>query len=198
MAQFTTLTSRVVPLPINNIDTDQIIPARFLKVTDKAGLGAALFSDWRYNSDGSPKSDFVLNDSRHQGAQILLAGDNFGCGSSREHAPWALTGFGFRAVISTSFADIFRNNALKNGLLPVAVDAQTHQMLFDLLAEVPQAQVTIDLAAQTIALPTGHSVSFPIDGFSKSCLLKGVDEVGYLMGFEKQIAEYESYHDPNI
>jgi 3-isopropylmalate/(R)-2-methylmalate dehydratase small subunit len=198
MAQFTTLTSRVVPLPINNIDTDQIIPARFLKVTDKAGLGASLFADWRYNPDGSPKPEFVLNDVGHQGAQILLAGDNFGCGSSREHAPWALTGFGFRVVISTSFADIFRNNALKNGLLPVTVDAQTHQMLFDLLAEVPQAQVTIDLATQTIALPTGHSVSFPIDGFSKSCLLKGVDELGYLMGFEKQIAEYESCHDSNI
>jgi 3-isopropylmalate/(R)-2-methylmalate dehydratase small subunit len=191
MAQFTTLTSHVVPLPVNNIDTDQIIPARFLKVTDTAGLGAALFADWRYNPDGSPKPDFVLNDLQHQGAQILLAGDNFGCGSSREHAPWALAGFGFRAVISTSFADIFRNNALKNGLLPVTVDVQTHQMLFDLLAEIPQAEVTIDLAAQTIALPTGYSVSFPIDGFVKSCLLKGVDELGYLMGFEKQIAEYE-------
>jgi 3-isopropylmalate/(R)-2-methylmalate dehydratase small subunit len=191
MAQFTTLTSHVVPLPVNNIDTDQIIPARFLKVTDTAGLGAALFADWRYNPDGSPKPDFVLNDLQHQGAQILLAGDNFGCGSSREHAPWALAGFGFRAVISTSFADIFRNNALKNGLLPVTVDVQTHQMLFDLLAEIPQAEVTIDLAAQTIALPTGYSVSFPIDGFVKSCLLKGVDELGYLIGFEKQIAEYE-------
>ena len=198
MAQFTTLTSRVVPLPINNIDTDQIIPARFLKVTDKAGLGAGLFADWRYNPDGSPKPDFVLNDPQHQDAQILLAGDNLGCGSSREHAPWALTGFGFRAVISTSFADIFRNNALKNGLLPVTVDAQTHQMLFDLLAEIPQAQVTIDLTAQTLALPTGYSASFPIDGFSKTCLLKGVDELGYLLGFEKQIAEYESFHDPNI
>ena len=191
MAQFTTLASRIVPLPINNIDTDQIIPARFLKATDKNGLGDNLFADWRYNADGSPKPDFVINRPEHQGAQILLAGDNFGCGSSREHAPWALTGHGFRAVISTSFADIFRNNALKNGLLPVIVDAQTHQMLFDLLAEVPHAQVTIDLATQTLALPTSHHVPFPIDGFSKTCLLKGVDELGYLLGFDKQIAEFE-------
>ena len=179
MAQFTTLTSRVVPLPVNDIDTDQIIPARFLKATDKNGMGDHLFADWRYNADGSPKPDFVLNKPEHQGAQILLAGDNFGCGSSREHAPWALTGFGFRAVISTSFADIFRNNALKNGLLPIVVDAETHQMLFDLVEEMPQAEVTIDLAAQTVTLPTGHSVPFPIDGFSKTCLLKGVDELGY-------------------
>ena len=192
MAQFTTLTSRIVPLPINNIDTDQIIPARFLKATDKNGMGSNLFADWRYNADGSPKPDFVINRPEYQGVQILLAGDNFGCGSSREHAPWALTGFGFRAVISTSFADIFRNNALKNGLLPVRVDEQTHQMLFDLLAEIPHAQVTIDLAAQTLTLPTGHSVSFPMDSFSKTCLLKGVDELGYLMGFASQIADYET------
>src|SRR5512136_1890383 len=153
MAQFATLTSRVVPLPVNNIDTDQIIPARFLKVTDKSGLGASLFADWRYNADGSPKPDFCLNQPEHQGAQILLAGDNFGCGSSREHAPWALTGFGFRAVISTSFADIFRNNALKNGLLPIIVDGETLRLLLDQLAEVPAAELTIDLAAQTLRLP---------------------------------------------
>jgi 3-isopropylmalate/(R)-2-methylmalate dehydratase small subunit len=191
MAQFTILTSRVVPLPVNNIDTDQIIPARFLKVTDKAGLGANLFADWRYNADGSPKPEFLLNQLPYQGAQVLLAGDNFGCGSSREHAPWALTDYGFRAVISTSFADIFRGNALKNGLLPVIVDAQTHESLFDMLAEIPQAEVTIDLAAQTASLPTGHRISFPIDGFSKTCLLNGVDELGYLKSFEKQITEYE-------
>ena len=137
MAQFTTVTSRLVPLPMNDVDTDQIIPARYLKVTDKAGLGANLFADWRYQADGTPKADFVLNQPEHQGAQVLLAGDNFGCGSSREHAPWALTGYGFRAVISTSFADIFRSNALKNGLLPVVVDPETHQMLFDLQAELP-------------------------------------------------------------
>ena len=192
MAQFTTLISRIVPLPINNVDTDQIIPARFLKATDKNGMGNNLFADWRYNADGSPKPDFVINKLEHQGAQVLLAGDNFGCGSSREHAPWALTGYGFRAVISTSFADIFRNNALKNGLLPVIVDEQTHQMLFDLLAEIPHAQVTIDLAAQTLTLPTGHSVSFPMDSFSKTCLLKGVDELGYLLGLAGQIADYEA------
>ena len=137
MAQFTTLTSRIMPLPVNDIDTDQIIPARFLKATDKKGMGEALFADWRYNPDGSPKADFVLNQNTYKGAQILLAGDNFGCGSSREHAPWALTGFGFRAVISTSFADIFRNNALKNGLLPIIVDTETQRMLFDLVEEVP-------------------------------------------------------------
>src|SRR5207244_165619 len=134
---------------------------------------------------------FVINKLEHQGAQVLLAGDNFGCGSSREHAPWALTGFGFRAVISTSFADIFRNNALKNGLLPIVVDPATHQMLFDLLEEVPSAQVVVDLASQTVSLPTGQSVSFPIDGFSKTCLLKGTDELGYLLGFEDQISAFE-------
>jgi len=191
MAQFTQLTSRVVPLPVNDIDTDQIIPARFLKVTDKAGLGSNLFADWRYDSDGSPKSDFILNQPEGQGAAVLLAGDNFGCGSSREHAPWALTGFGFRAVISTSFADIFRNNALKNGLLPVIVDQQTHKMLFDMVEELPRAEVTIDLATQTVSLPTGHSVNFPIDPFSKNCLLRGVDELGYILGFDEKITAYE-------
>jgi 3-isopropylmalate/(R)-2-methylmalate dehydratase small subunit len=194
MAQFTTLTSRIVPLPVNDIDTDQIIPARFLKVTDKAGLGANLFADWRYHNDGSPKSDFVLNQPEHKGAAVLLAGDNFGCGSSREHAPWALTAYGFRAIISTSFADIFHNNALKNGLLPVIVDQQTHKMLFDMVEELPRAEVTIDLATQTISLPTGHTVTFPIDPFSKNCLLRGVDELGYILGFDQKITEYEASH----
>jgi len=191
MAQFTTLTSRVVPLPVNDIDTDQIIPARFLKATDKNGMGDNLFSDWRYNSDGSPKADFVLNKSESKGAQILLAGDNFGCGSSREHAPWALTGFGFRAVISTSFADIFRSNSLKNGLIPIIVDDETHKMLFDLIEEIPNAELTVDLESQTLTLPNG-SVKFPIDPFNKACLLNGVDELGYILGFEKQIAEFEA------
>lgn len=191
MAQFITLTSRVVALPVDNIDTDQIIPARYLKVTDKTGLGVHLFADWRYNADGTPKPDFILNRPEAQGAQILLAGDNFGCGSSREHAPWALIGFGFRAVISTSFADIFRNNALKNGLLPVVVDAQTHRALFDLIEEEPRAELTIDLAAQTLSF-AGRSVAFPIDPFSKTCLLKGIDELGYILSFERQIAEYEA------
>ena len=190
MAQFTTLTSRAVTLPNNDIDTDQIIPAQFLKVTDKNGLADALFFHWRYNDDKSPKADFVLNQPESQGAQILLAGDNFGCGSSREHAPWALTSYGFRAVISTSFADIFRNNSLKNGLVPVMVDPKTHQMLFDLLEEVPDTELTIDLATQTLSFPHG-SVTFPIDPFNKACLLNGVDELGYIMGFEKEIAAFE-------
>jgi 3-isopropylmalate/(R)-2-methylmalate dehydratase small subunit len=192
MAQFTTLTARAMPLAANDVDTDQIIPARFLKATDKAGMGGHLFADWRYLSDGGPRQEFVLNQPQYQGAQILLAGDNFGCGSSREHAPWALAGFGFRAVISTSFADIFRNNALKNGLLPIVVDAATHQMLFDLLEEAPQAELTVDLASQTLALPTGQVVSFPIDGFSKACLLQGTDELGYLLSFDQQITAYEN------
>jgi 3-isopropylmalate/(R)-2-methylmalate dehydratase small subunit len=191
MAQFTTLTARVVALPANDVDTDQIIPARFLKVTDKNGLAEALFFNWRYNDDGSPRSDFVLNQPDSKGAQILLAGDNFGCGSSREHAPWALTSYGFRAVISTSFADIFRNNSLKNGLIPIIVDEETHQMLFDYVEEVPNAEFTVDLASQTLSFENG-SVRFPIDPFSKACLLNGVDELGYIQGFEKQIAEFEA------
>ncbi|MCK6681553.1 MAG: 3-isopropylmalate dehydratase small subunit [Thermoanaerobaculia bacterium] len=192
MAQFTTLTSKVVVLPVNDIDTDQIIPARFLKVTDKAGLGANLFADWRYESDGTPKAGFVLNEPESKGAAVLLAGDNFGCGSSREHAPWALTGFGFRAVISTSFADIFKNNSLKNGLLPVAVDAATHATLLALLKENPAAEVTVDLASQALTLPDGSKVTFPIDGFSKTCLLNGVDELGYILTFSEKIAAFET------
>lgn len=194
MAHFTSLTSRIVPLPANDVDTDQIIPARFLKAISKDGMGDNLFADWRYNADGSPKKDFVLNKSDYNGAQILLAGDNFGCGSSREHAPWALTGYGFRAVISTSFADIFRNNALKNGLLPIIVDAETHRDLFDLTEESPRAEISIDLETQTVTLPNGKKVSFPIDGFAKTCLLEGVDELGYLMKFADKIAVYETQH----
>jgi 3-isopropylmalate/(R)-2-methylmalate dehydratase small subunit len=191
MAQFSTLTSRVMPLPVNDIDTDQIIPAQFLKVTDKNGLAEALFYHWRYNDDKSPKAEFVLNKPEYTGAQILLAGDNFGCGSSREHAPWALTSYGFRAVISTSFADIFRNNALKNGLVPIVVDEATHKMLFDYVEEVPNAEFTVDLESQTLSFPNG-SVQFPIDPFNKACLLNGVDELGYIMSFENEIAKYES------
>jgi 3-isopropylmalate/(R)-2-methylmalate dehydratase small subunit len=193
MASFTTLTARVAPLPANDVDTDQIIPARFLKATNKVGMADNLFADWRYNPDGSPKADFVLNQAQYKGAQILLAGDNFGCGSSREHAPWALTGYGFRAVISTSFADIFRNNALKNGLLPIIVDADTHKMLFDFIEEVPTAELKVDLESQTLTFPNG-SVKFPIDPFSKTCLLNGVDELGYILGFEKEIAAFEAAH----
>jgi 3-isopropylmalate/(R)-2-methylmalate dehydratase small subunit len=192
MNPFTKLTSRAVVLPVNDIDTDQIIPARYLKVTDKNGLGANLFADWRYQSDGSPKPDFVLNKPASQGCAILLAGDNFGCGSSREHAPWALTGFGFRAVISTSFADIFRNNSLKNGLLPVQVDAAAHQDLLDLFEESPSAEISIDLEHQALRLPGGKVVTFPIDGFSKACLLNGVDELGYILKMEDRIAAFEA------
>ncbi len=191
MAHFSTLTSRVVPLPVNDVDTDQIIPARFLKATDKNGMGDNLFADWRYNPDGTPNAEFILNKPGSKGAQILLAGANFGCGSSREHAPWALTGCGFRAVISTSFADIFRNNALKNGLLPIIVDEGTHKLLFDLVEEVPAAQFTVDLETQTLSFD-GGSVTFPIDPFNKTCLLNGVDELGYILGFEKEIAAYEA------
>lgn len=192
MTRFTTLTSKIVPLPVDNVDTDQIIPARFLKVTDKAGLGDNLFADWRYDAEGRPKPDFVLNQPEMKGRQVLLVGDNFGCGSSREHAPWALTGYGFRAVISTSFADIFRNNALKNGLLPVIVDKPTHQQLFSLCEADHNAEVTIDLAAQTLTLPDGRAVTFPIDPFSKTCLLNGVDEIGYVLSMTDQILAFEA------
>ena len=192
MATFTTLTSRVVVLPVNDIDTDQIIPARFLKTTDKNGLGKSLFADWRYEADGSPKKDFPLNAPSAAGAQVLLAGDNFGCGSSREHAPWALTGFGLRAVVSTSFADIFKNNATKNGLLPVTVDAASHGELLAALQKDPAATVAIDLKAQTITLPGGKAVKFPVDPFVRTCLLEGVDELGYILKFEPQIAAWEA------
>lgn len=191
MAQFTTLTSRVIPLPVDNVDTDQIIPARFLKTTDKIGLGQNLFADWRYRADGSPEPGFVLNQPQHQGAQILLAGDNFGCGSSREHAPWALTGWGIRAVISTSFADIFKSNSMKNGLLPVVVDPETHARLFELVRAMPDAAWTVDLDAQEVCLPDGSTFAFAVDPFARTCLLQGVDELGYIQSFHEQIAAFE-------
>ena len=184
--------SRLVPLPHNNVDTDQIIPARFLKTISKQGLDKQLFYDWRYDAQGSPKPDFILNQPRAEGAHILLAGDNFGCGSSREHAPWALTQFGFRAVISTSFADIFKQNSLKNALLPIVVPPDVHATLFALLAQDPDIEVTIDLASQTVTLPDGHAVEFPVDPFSKHCLLEGLDELGYILKNEPAIAAYES------
>jgi len=192
MANFKTLTSRVVPLFVDNIDTDQIIPARFLKVTDKNGLGEQLFCDWRYNSDGTPKTDFVLNQPEHKGAQILLAGDNFGCGSSREHAPWALTAFGFRAVVSTTIADIFKSNSIKNGLLPVVLSPKEYEILKDEIIKSPEAEVTITLEDQQIIFPSGTKANFPIDPFSKYCLLNGVDELEYLRSFSEQIEKYES------
>ena len=191
MAKFTYLKSRVVVIPNRNIDTDQIIPARFLKVTDKNGLGEALFSDWRYNNDGSTKSNFVLNQEQNLNAKILLAGDNFGCGSSREHAPWALTAWGIYAVISTSFADIFRNNALKNALLPIVVNTDVHQSLLELFGQSPESEVSIDLASQTLGIPTGTTVTFPIDSFAKKCLLTGVDQLGYILSHEALIESYE-------
>lgn len=191
MEPFTRLTSRVVVLPVDNIDTDQIIPARFLKTTDRTGLGASLFADWRYLSDGHPDPTFVLNYPQSQGAQVLLVGDNFGCGSSREHAAWALLGWGFRAVISTSFADIFRNNALKNGLLPVAVPPEVHQELVRLLGRDPSQTVTIDLETQTVYWAGGETY-FPVDPFAKDCLLRGVDELGYLLSLEREIAAFEA------
>jgi 3-isopropylmalate/(R)-2-methylmalate dehydratase small subunit len=192
MKTFTTFASRVVPLPANDVDTDQIIPARFLKVTDKEGLGAALFADWRYLADGSPNPSFILNEPASEGALILLAGDNFGCGSSREHAPWALTGYGFRAVVSTSFADIFRGNALKNGLLPIIVDRRTHEALFEARSRDAGLTLGVDLAAQSLRLPDGASVEFPIDAFSRHCLLNGIDELGYLLSLDRKIEAYES------
>jgi 3-isopropylmalate/(R)-2-methylmalate dehydratase small subunit len=198
MEPIQTFSGKVVALPINDIDTDQIIPARYLKVTDKVGLGSACFADWRYNSDGTPKPDFPLNQAQHQGASVLIGGHNFGCGSSREHAPWALNGAGFQAIVSTYFADIFRNNALKNGLLPIQVDAETHAQLISLSQEDPNTTVSIDLATQTLTLPDGRAVSFPIDAFSKECLLKGVDQLGYLLDLDTQIVAYESAHTPRV
>lgn len=189
-----TLDGRVVALPNENIDTDQIVPARYLKSISKEGMDKNLFADWRYDAAGQPKPDFVLNQPQAQGAQVLLAGDNFGCGSSREHAVWALTAFGFRAVISTSFADIFRNNALKNGLLPIIVDKETHRDLFDLVAEIPDVTLKVDVAAQTLTLPDGRAVSFPLDSFNKTCLLEGVDELGYMLSKEDVIRKFEHAH----
>ena len=194
MDAFKKLTARVVALPNENVDTDQIIPARNLRAVDKVGMDKHLFEDWRYNADGTPRPDFVLNQPSAQGAQILLAGDNFGCGSSREHAPWALTAFGFRAIISTSFADIFRSNSLKNGLLPIIVDKETHRDLFDLVTEIPNVELTVDLATQTLNLPGGRAVTFPIDAFAKICLLEGADELGYLLKHDDQIRAYEMAH----
>lgn len=189
-----TIQSKTVVIPVENIDTDQIIPARYLKTTSKDGLGDGLFYDWRYNADGSPKADFPLNQPTAKGAQILIVGDNFGCGSSREHAPWALTQFGIRAVISTSFADIFRGNSLKNGLLPVVVPADVHAELL----RWPGIELKIDLAAQKVFLPGGRSVDFPIDPFSKNCLLNGVDELGYMLQQDAAIKAYEAKRPKSI
>ena len=198
MEPFTVLTGRLVAIAKDHIDTDQIIPARFLKTISKAGLGQNLFADWRYDDAGQPIAGFPLNRPENQGARILLAGDNFGCGSSREHAPWALTDFGFRAIISTSFADIFRNNALKNGLLPLIVDDATHEQLLSLVAEDPETEITIDLDSQSLLLPDGRRATFPIDAFSKVCLLEGLDQLGYLLKHAPAIAAYEAAHPERV
>jgi 3-isopropylmalate/(R)-2-methylmalate dehydratase small subunit len=191
MEPIETFTGRLVPLAARDVDTDQIIPARFLKTIDKQGLGKDLFCDWRYDAQGKPKPDFILNQPRAQGATVLLAGDNFGCGSSREHAPWALLSFGFRAVISTSFADIFRNNSLKNGLLPVIVDEATLTELFEAAERDAAVEVTVDLPRQSLRLPSGREVEFPIDAFSRKCLLAGIDQLGYLQKQEATVVAYE-------
>lgn len=198
MNPLTIFTGKIVSIPTENIDTDQIIPAQFLKVTDKNGLGKNLFFNWRYLPDGSPNPDFVLNQAQSQGAQILVAGDNFGCGSSREHAPWALAAYGFRVLISTGFADIFRNNSLKNGLLPVIVDKETHRQLQSLAEEDPETRITINLPDQTITLPDGRTVNFPIDSFSKHCLVNGIDQLGYLREQLSAIEKYEQSHPPRV
>jgi 3-isopropylmalate/(R)-2-methylmalate dehydratase small subunit len=180
--------SKTVVIPSSNIDTDQIIPARFLTTTTKEGLGKQLFADWRYERDGTPKPEFVLNRPEARGAEVLVAGRNFGCGSSREHAPWALLDFGFRAVISTEIADIFRGNSLMNGLLPVIVDEQTSRWLL----EHPGAEVDIDLEKARLTLPTGAVANFPIEAFARHCLLNGIDELGYLRSQLGPIERYEA------
>jgi len=195
---FTNFESRLVALAINNVDTDQIIPARFLKTVSKAGLDRQLFHDWRYDAQGNPNPDFVLNQPRARGAQVLLAGDNFGCGSSREHAPWALIQFGFRAVVSTSFADIFKQNALKNSLLPIVVPPDVHAELFAAVAQDPDATVKIDLPNQTLTTPSVRQIQFPVDAFSKHCLVEGVDELGYILKHEAQIADYEAGREGSV
>jgi len=195
---FRSITSAVVPFPRNDIDTDQIIPARFLKTVNRAGLGDQLFFDWRYLPDGTPNSEFVLNRPEMAGRNLLLAGDNFGCGSSREHAPWALMAWGIRAVISSSFADIFRNNALKNGLLPIAVAPEALERLFALVEADPAASFTVDLEAQELRLPDGEAIGFKVDSFARRMILDGTDELGYLLNLEPQIAAYEASHPARV
>ena len=195
MEKFTAFESKVVIFPVDNIDTDQIIPARFLKTISKAGLGDQLFFDYRYDAEGNPKPDFILNQPGAKECQVLLAGDNFGCGSSREHAPWALTQFGFRAIVSTSFADIFKNNSLKNGLLPVEVSREVHARLLETAAS---GTVKIDLASQTLTYAGGKTTQFPVDAFSKTCLLEGVDELGYILKKTDSIAAYEAKRESKL
>lgn len=191
MEPFVTLRSTAMVLPFENVDTDQIIPARFLKTTDRNGLGVHLFADWRYDASGAPRPEFVLNRPEARTAKILVAGRNFGCGSSREHAPWALLGYGFRAVVSSEFADIFRNNALGNGLLPIAVPEQAVERIAALIVAEPDSALTVDLESRTLALPTGERFDFPVDPFARHCMLQGVDQLGYLVSTDPEISAYE-------
>jgi 3-isopropylmalate/(R)-2-methylmalate dehydratase small subunit len=196
---FRMFTSRVVPIDAENVDTDQIVPARYLKVTDKAGLAEALFRDWRFEEDGSLKQPpFVLDRPGMAGRAILLVGDNFGSGSSREHAPWALTAWGIRAILSTGFADIFRNNSLKNGLLPIVVPPAVHERLRELIAHDPDAELTVDLAEEGVLLPDGSTIDFAIDPFAKQMLLAGTDELGYLLSKEPELTAWEAAHPPRV
>ena len=198
-APFTSFRSAIIPLPAENIDTDQIVPARYLKVTDKDGLRDALFHDWRYDPDGGLREPlFVMDRLAMADRQILLVGDNFGTGSSREHAPWALLSWGIRAVISTSFADIFRNNALKNGLLPIVVEAERHRQLFELVAAQPSVALTVDLDAQVVHLPGDEDLPFDVDPFAKQMMLAGTDELGWLLAREPAIAAYEHDHPARV
>ncbi len=199
MQKFIPFTARYAVLPVENIDTDQIIPARFLKTTDKVGLGDSLFSDWRYDSSGQAKPEFLLNQPFAKGVEVLVAGTNFGCGSSREHAPWALQGFGFKAVLSTYFADIFQNNSLKNGLLPIVITPAVYSVLVDADAQAPgHATVSVDLANQTVTLPNGDTLTFPIEPFAKYCVLNGVDQMGFLMSQDADIASFEHAHTARV
>jgi 3-isopropylmalate/(R)-2-methylmalate dehydratase small subunit len=196
---FRSFTSKVIPLPAENVDTDQIVPARYLKVTDKAGLRDALFHDWRYDEDGGLKEPlFVMDRMAMMERQILLVGDNFGTGSSREHAPWALTAWGIRAILSTSFADIFRNNALKNGVLPIVVEAEKQRQLFELIATNPDAEFSVDLEAQVVHLPGDEDLPFEVDPFARMMLLDGTDEMGYLVAKLPSIEAWEATHPARI
>jgi 3-isopropylmalate/(R)-2-methylmalate dehydratase small subunit len=196
---FTTFTSAVIPLPRENVDTDQVVPARYLKVTDKAGLAEALFRDWRFEADGSLKEPrFIIDRPEMAGRRILLAGDNFGAGSSREHAPWALTSWGIRAILSTSFADIFRSNSLKNGLLPIVVEAERHRQLLELVAAEPDVELTVDLEAQVVHLPGDEDLPFDVDPFARQMLLAGTDELGWLLSRTDDVDAYETSHPPRV
>jgi len=196
---FRIFTSKVIPIDAENVDTDQIVPARYLKVTDKAGLAEALFRDWRFEEDGSLKDPpFIIDRPGMAGRAILIVGDNFGSGSSREHAPWALTSWGVRAILSTGFADIFRSNSLKNGLLPIALPPDVHRRVRDIVERDPDAELTVDLAEQGVLLPDGSTIDFDIDPFAKRMLLAGTDELGYLLSKEADIAAWEAAHPPRI